>query len=154
MKNIKLFIAFSLGILVSSVTVFAANYLSNEIGYSNSKNPNILSVKDAIDDLYTKVFDVNNIELNTINGITSLNVTSGKNYLIVFNVTSSYSQDYKPSIVSGANILTNKNVKVNGSNFHGYMYSYLVKATSDKIDISGNTTSPIWNFVTYIEIPS
>ena len=45
MKNIKIAIAFILGVIVSGITVYALSLDSKDVSYNNT------TVKDAIDDL-------------------------------------------------------------------------------------------------------
>ncbi|MBR1718086.1 MAG: hypothetical protein IJ715_02305, partial [Bacilli bacterium] len=54
----KYIVGLLVGILLSGTVVFAANYLyhANEVSYtSNNKNWDVDNVKDALDELYSKI---------------------------------------------------------------------------------------------------
>ena len=53
-ENIKLIIAFLIGVIISG-TVFAYSYYSDDIGYIKQGTTNEITVSDALDDLYSKV---------------------------------------------------------------------------------------------------
>ena len=59
MKRIKAVFLIFIGVIISSVTVYAASYLSENIQYSNPKNSKIKTVKDALDYLYDNNSTVN-----------------------------------------------------------------------------------------------
>ena len=53
-NNKKFIIGIIIGISISCGSVYAIEYLAKDIKYTNNKNENVTSVKDALDDLYSK----------------------------------------------------------------------------------------------------
>ena len=81
--NKKVIFGFLLGILVSTITVYAVNYTANEISFTTTKNSNVKNVKDALDDLYankkTKVLLASNLSSRTEQTVSATSIPNYQN---------------------------------------------------------------------------
>lgn len=92
--------------------------------------------------------------INAVSSTTTINVTSGKVYLITLSITSHTSQRYQPYIVSGATVLSNSNV-IQSSEYNNmvtYSQSYVVRSTANTITIHGNDANLGFNYISYYQI--
>ncbi len=120
-----------------------------------SANETLTSEKNALQAQVTQLqnngiyLNVDNLHL--IKGTNRFSTTSGKKYLIVFNVTSLTSQSYTPSLVSGYTLL--KETSIISASFNNYIYktkAFIVEATGDEIVVNGSGDTN-WNSIAYYE---
>ena len=152
---------FILGALIFTgiTSVAAYSILANDIRYTpkdstwkKSNGEDITNVKDAIDELYSKAnLNIKTENLKLIKGTNKIPTIVGKNYLIVFNITSLTSQAYTPALSSGYELLADTNVI--SASFNNYIYktkAFIVKATAEQIIVSGSGDLN-WNSIGYYE---
>ena len=92
-NNIKVTVAFCLGVLCSGITVYAASYLAKDISFVPSNNEwKVSNVEEAINDLYDNSYNFSNpsILFNVSGGTNtkrtaSVNVEKGT-YLVFANI--------------------------------------------------------------------
>lgn len=156
-RNIKVIVAVIITtLIVGTGTVYATySYLASNISFTPTDSSwEVTNVEDALNDLY----DLNTVDLtklNLVQGTASIPVEIGKQYIIVFSVTSYYgSQNFKPSIVSGCNIDRELDMlsSVHSNVLCKYTKAYIVTATSDTINLKGNTASLSWNHIAYYKL--
>ena len=77
MKNIKVVIAFILGLVISGVSVYALNIDARNTYYDNTNSgSSATNMQDAIDDLYERSWNASLIDCGTYSNNANINVSS------------------------------------------------------------------------------
>ena len=84
-NNLKVIIAFIVGVILAGGIVYAAVVSASEVSYTTAKNANITNVQEALNDLYSK--NQNNITITS----TSISKVASASY--------TFQDDYKAAII-------------------------------------------------------
>ena len=77
MKNIKLYIGIIIGVLISSVGVYALNINARDTAYDNTNSgSSATNMQDAIDDLYERSGNASLIDCGTYSGNVTINISN------------------------------------------------------------------------------
>ena len=128
MKNIKIIIAFILGLVISGVTVYALSINSKDVSYANT------SVENAIDDLYEKVGTGNNAQARFLGKAIDWDQNTGS----FKDITDGFVWDRKniAGMEYGSLAFPHRKMRVTSNNQYG---QYTVVRSSGTMIYPGNT---------------
>ena len=146
-NNLKIVIAFTLGLLVAGTGVYAATVISaSSVGYSDNSSLGAVNVQDAIDKLFTKAdnqyFDFATAKANTTGKVfaSKKGVCISRNKTVYCFLINNYDveKNHMQQVFSDISCTVNSyRVSCNASDFHCQVYSSGHVICDDASDLSG-----------------